>query len=290
MTATSGALYIDKASGMTSHDVVARVRRILGERRVGHAGTLDPMATGLLILGVGPATRLLRFAQGQDKRYRALLQLGVATDTLDAQGREVARARVPELSLDALRAAAAGLLGEQSQVPPMVSALHHEGRRLHELARAGLEVERAPRPIRVRSLEVAATYEPTRWELDVTCSAGTYVRVLASDLAVRLGTLGHLVGLRRLASGTHDVADAVSLEQLAEQPARFLRPARELVCDMASALLSDEQVLAVRRGQRVELTDVGEVVAGLDRAGELVGVLERRAEYYQPTLVLAGAS
>ena len=212
MTTTSGLLLLDKPGGVTSHDVVARVRRVLGEHRVGHAGTLDPMATGLLVVGVGPATRLLRFAQGDDKRYRGVVTFGIATDSLDADGAIIERRELLTLSADQVARAAAALRGQQSQVPPMVSALKVRGRRLYDLAREGVEVERQPRPITVLAFSVVATPAPDQWAFDVTCSAGTYVRVLLSDLAGRLGTIGHLSALRRLSSGHHDVEDAWALD------------------------------------------------------------------------------
>ena len=211
MTTSNGLLLIDKPQGITSHDVIARVRLELSERRVGHAGTLDPMATGLLVLAVGPSTRLLRFAQGETKRYSGTVTFGVATDSLDADGQVLERRAVPTLSAHDVSEAASAMLGAQRQTPPMVSALKVGGRRLHALAREGLEVERVARDITIGEFSLRATEVPEVWEFDVTCSVGTYVRVLLSDLANRLGTLGHLSSLRRLASGEHDVSDALTL-------------------------------------------------------------------------------
>jgi tRNA pseudouridine55 synthase len=157
MTTPSGLLLVDKPAGITSHDVVARVRRILGERRVGHAGTLDPMATGLLVLAVGPSTRLLRFAQAGVKRYRGDVTFGVATDSLDADGVVVARSQVPALDATRVNDVAGAMRGAQTQVPPMVSAIKVNGRRLHALAREGVEVEREARPVTI----AAFSLEPT---------------------------------------------------------------------------------------------------------------------------------
>jgi len=211
MTTNNGLLLVDKPQGLTSHDVVARVRRILHEKKVGHAGTLDPMATGLLVLAVGPSTRLLRFAQSETKRYVGAVQFGAATDSLDADGVVTQVLPVPTLTTETVDAAAKMMLGKQEQTPPMVSAIKVDGQRLHELARRGVEVERQAREIEVTVFTLTATDDPTVWRFDVVCSVGTYVRVLLSDLAQRLGTVGHLVELRRLASGSHVVEDARTL-------------------------------------------------------------------------------
>ena len=276
---------VDKPAGLTSHDVVARLRRILGERRVGHAGTLDPMATGLLILAVGPATRLIRFAQGRDKTYTGTILFGAATDSLDADGVVVARAAVPELSAAAVNAAAATLTGAQHQVPPMVSAVHHGGERLYELARRGEVVERAARAITVGAFRLSPTQDPARWDFVVTCSVGTYVRVLASDLAERLGTLGHLVALRRVASGEHRVEDAHSLEEIAEDPEGCVLAPVDFVSHLESVRLDDDEIRRVRHGQRLRVAAHAVEVVALDMEGNLVAVLERRGEGYQPSLV-----
>ena len=291
MTSANGLLLVDKSSGMTSHDVVARVRKILHERRVGHAGTLDPMATGLLVLAVGPSTRLLRFAQAEVKRYEGTVRFGVATDSLDADGAIVAESAVPELTTGSVDAAATTMLGVQLQIPPMVSALKHEGRRLHELAREGVEVERAPREITVHDLRIEPTPDPTQWHFDVVCSVGTYVRVVMSDLAVALGTLGHLTSLRRLSSGTHQVDEALTLEALAERvelgeysPA----PPSHFVTGLESVVLDAHQINQMRHGQRVRLAGTFEraEIAAFDGAGGLLGILQRREDQWKPELVL----
>ena len=287
MTTRSGMVLVDKPAGLTSHDVVARLRRILGERRVGHAGTLDPMATGLLILAVGPATRLIRFAQGRDKTYTGTILFGLATDSLDADGAVVARAAVPELDVTSVNAAVATLTGDQQQVPPMVSAVHHGGERLYDLARRGEVVERAARAITVDSFVLTPTPDPSRWDFVVTCSVGTYVRVLASDLAERLGTLGHLVALRRVASGDHRVDEARSLEEIAGDPDRCILPSLSFVTHLERVSLDDDQVRQARHGQRLRVTAHAPEVAALDAKGNLVAVLERRGEGYAPALVVA---
>ncbi|MGC8510540.1 MAG: tRNA pseudouridine(55) synthase TruB [Acidimicrobiales bacterium] len=292
MSTTSGVVLVDKPGAMTSHDVIDHLRRLLSQRRIGHAGTLDPMATGLLVVAVGPATRLLRFAQAGLKRYEGTAVVGVATDSLDADGREVGRAAVPALDQADLDAVAANLRGTQLQVPPMVSALKVGGRRLHELARDGVEVPRDPRSIEVVAFELRATERPDRWAFAVTCSPGTYVRVLVSDAAQRLGTLAHLDSLRRVASGAHRVDDALSLEDVAERVARgssVVSPARELVADLAPVTLSEVDEVAMRRGQRLDLADAppgARHLAALDRRGTLIGVIVERDGRWQPDVVL----
>jgi tRNA pseudouridine55 synthase len=211
-----GALFkLDKPSGPTSHDVVHAVRRHLGTRRVGHAGTLDPQATGLLVVGVGPATRLLGFVAAQDKFYRGSLTLGVRTDTLDAAGRETGRGPWPR-DEERVRSAGATLTGPRQQRPPMVSAVKVGGQRLYRLAARGQEVERPERSIVVRRLEVLGMdLERGRVDFEVECSSGTYVRVLAEEWGALLDTYAHLASLRRIRVGAIDVEGAFPAAQLA---------------------------------------------------------------------------
>jgi tRNA pseudouridine55 synthase len=293
MTTTSGLLLIDKPSGLTSHDVVARLRKLFQERRIGHAGTLDPMATGLLVVAVGTSTRLLRFAQVETKRYVGTVQLGAATDSLDGDGAVTQTREVPELTTEEVNAVAATMIGSQRQVPPMVSALKVGGRRLHEMAREGLEVERAPRDIVVDAFHLTPTQQPESWDFAVTCSVGTYVRVLLSDMSEKLGTVGHLSALRRISSGHHHVDDARTLDELAtlgDVRVALAAPAR-MVDGLESFILDAPDVVKMRLGQRIELnrTFVGEEIAALDDAGELVGVLRARGELWKPEIVLSRA-
>ena len=284
MSKAHGVLLVDKPSGWTSHDVVAKLRGILGERRIGHAGTLDPMATGLLVVAVGPCTRLLQFATAAEKTYSGTVRFGIATDSLDADGVEVMRAPVPDLTVDRVNAVAHTFLGEGSQVPPMVSALKVNGTKLYELARDGQVIERAPRPVTVHSFEVVAG-EGTDWHFTVSVSAGTYVRVLAADLAERLGTVGHLTVLRRLASGTSQVSDALTLDRIAELKAAALRPASFLVNHLPAHDVDDDEVRALRHGKQVECRGGADRVVALSH-GEVVAILERRDARYQPIVVL----
>jgi tRNA pseudouridine55 synthase len=291
MTTSNGLLLVDKPKGLTSHDVVAKVRKIVNERRVGHAGTLDPMATGLLVLGIGPSTRLLRFAQSEVKRYSGTVLLGTATDSLDAEGAVLEVQPVPELTNEQVNAAAREMLGAQSQVPPMVSAIKVGGRRLHEMAREGLEVEREPREIVVSEFSLSKGAAPDRWDFEVECSVGTYVRVLLSDLAARLGTVGHLVALRRLSSGAHHVDEALTLEQLGDlvsDGGSPLLPAASFVTQLERTVLDAEQERRIRMGQRIGLggTFAGPEIAALDERGVLVAILRPRGEHWKPELVL----
>ncbi|MGH9153990.1 MAG: tRNA pseudouridine(55) synthase TruB, partial [Acidimicrobiales bacterium] len=213
MSAVDGLVVVDKPAGWTSHDAVARCRKAFGQRRVGHAGTLDPGATGVLVVGLGRATRLLRYVTELPKSYVGEVVLGVATSTLDDAGEETGRWDMSGVGLDAVRAAAARFVGEIDQVPPMVSALQVGGRRLHDLARAGVEVERAPRRVVVRRFEVSPGPEAGAFRIEVDCSSGTYVRSLAADLGAALGGGAHLRRLRRTAVGPFTLDEAVPLDQ-----------------------------------------------------------------------------
>jgi tRNA pseudouridine55 synthase len=209
-----GLVVVDKAPGWTSHDVVAKCRGIFGQKRVGHAGTLDPGATGVLLVGLGRATRLLRYPGALPKSYVGEVVLGTETSTLDDEGAVTATHDMSGVALDDVRAAAQHFVGDIQQVPPMVSAVKVGGRRLHELARAGEEVDRDPRPVTVHSLDVEPGSEPGTFTVNVTCSAGTYVRVLAADLGHALGGGGHLRRLRRTAVGAFSLAEARPVEAL----------------------------------------------------------------------------
>ncbi|MGH9179155.1 MAG: tRNA pseudouridine(55) synthase TruB, partial [Acidimicrobiales bacterium] len=211
---------IDKPAGWTSHDVVARARKVFGQRRVGHAGTLDPGATGVLVLGLGRATRLLRFVTDLPKSYLGEVVLGTATTTLDDQGEETGRWDMGGVTTEEVRAAAARFVGEVDQVPPMVSAVKVGGQRLHTLARAGVEVERAPRRVTVHRIDVEPAAQPGVFRVEVDCSSGTYVRSLAADLGAALGGGAHLRNLRRTAVGHFTVVEATPLDELGPDAVR----------------------------------------------------------------------
>jgi tRNA pseudouridine55 synthase len=254
MKTRAGFLLVDKPSGWTSHDVVARVRNLLGIKKVGHAGTLDPMATGLVVVGLGRATRLLRFVQMAPKEYIARAILGVATDSLDADGAILERVEM-DVSRGEVAAVMERFVGRISQVPPMVSARKVNGRRLYELAREGIEIEREAREVDIYRLELI-DFAPLPYP-EVTfravCSTGTYVRTLADDIAVALGGHAHLGALRRIRNGSLNVADAVQIDDIetavAEDRAHelVLSP-RDGLPDLAEVVVGDDLAVGVSSG------------------------------------------
>ncbi|MDP7066305.1 MAG: tRNA pseudouridine(55) synthase TruB [Acidimicrobiales bacterium] len=266
-----GMALIDKPAGMTSHDVVAKLRKRFSERRIGHAGTLDPEATGLLVVGIGNATRLLRFASASYKTYEVEIVLGSETNTLDASGEVVAQHQM-SVGAEQVRAAARTLTGQIEQVPPMVSARRVGGRRLHEIAREGLVVDREPHPVTVTSFEIQSTADPLVWRAVVDCSAGTYIRTLAADLGVALGGGAHIRNLRRTRSGHYGIGDCGTID---ESP---LLPVIELTRGMAQIVLSDHEISLVQNGGRLKLNRVqGEGPWALvDSSQNLVAVHEKR--------------
>jgi len=274
----SGLVVVDKPTGVTSHDVVAQVRRLAGTRKVGHAGTLDPMATGVLVLGVNRATRLLGHLLLTDKVYDATVRLGSSTTTDDAQGEVVTTASTAGLTEEAVLTALGAFVGAIDQVPSTVSAIKVGGRRAHELARAGEEFELESRSIRVDSIEVHEIREAERGiDLDVSvrCSSGTYIRSIARDLGARLQTGGHLTALRRTAVGPFALATARTLEQLAEEMA--LIPITEAArTAFASYELDDAQAVDVSFGRKLAL-DIGRSgpVAMFGPDGEFLALYER---------------
>lgn len=252
-----GFVVIDKPSGWTSHDVVAKCRGILGTRKVGHSGTLDPMATGVLVLGVGRGTKLLAFLSGLPKTYEAAIRFGVETDSLDADGVITATHDMGPPKLAEVRAAAAALTGDLHQVPPMVSAKKVDGVRLHELARRGEVVERAAVPVRVDRFDVRPTDDPMVFTAVVECSAGTYVRVLAADLGHALGGGAHLVGLRRTAVGPFTLDDAATLEQLSQDAASFVIPATAITRVTGSIEVDAATAVDIGHGKVLERARLG---------------------------------
>ena len=243
----SGLVIVDKPGGMTSHDVVARVRRLAGTRKVGHAGTLDPMATGVLVIGVEKATRLLGYLTLTEKEYAATIRLGQSTSTDDAEGELTGGTPAADVSAETLSAAIAGLTGEIEQVPPAVSAIKVDGQRAYRLTRAGAAPELKPRPVTVYEFTVTAIrHDGDFVDVDATvrCSSGTYIRALARDLGAALGTGGHLTRLRRTRVGGYRIENARTLEQLAEQfevlplaqAAAAAFPSRTLTADEARRL------------------------------------------------------
>jgi tRNA pseudouridine55 synthase len=284
----TGLVVVDKEAGWTSHDVVARCRRIFGQRRVGHAGTLDPDATGVLLVGLGRATRLMRFLTPLPKTYEAEVVLGSATSTLDASGEVTGTWEMDEVSLAQVRAAATALTGSIAQVPPMVSAVKVGGRRLHALAREGIEVERSARPVTVYRFDVSPGLTPGVFRIEVECSSGTYVRVLAADLGVALGGGAHLRNLRRTRIGSFSVEDARLVDELTA--AVVLTPAQALR-DLDQVVVGTDVQRDVARGlalDRVPLGVTGEGPWGLVDAGHrLLAVYEAtETDRIRPAVVI----
>ncbi len=249
---SSGILVLDKPKGMTSHDVVRHVRRITGVRKVGHAGTLDPMATGVLVICVGRATRLAEYITAADKSYQATMQLGVETDTYDADGR-VLSSRPVGISRDQVEAALLEFTGSIDQVPPMYSAIKRQGRPLYTLARRGITVERQARQVRISRAELVH-WAPPCATIAVTCSAGTYVRSLAHDLGQLLGCGAHLTQLARRRSGRFDLSDAVPLKELsAENWTDHLRPMDAAVSGLPVLAINPEAARQLIQGQSIPL-------------------------------------
>lgn len=213
----NGVLLVDKPTDHTSHDVVARLRGKLKTRKIGHAGTLDPMATGLLVMLVGKATRISQYLISLDKEYTGTVELGKVTDSQDAEGQLMETRPVPPLTEAQIKQAMAGMLGDQYQLPPMYSAIKIDGVPLYKKARQGEEVEREPRFIRVSAFELTGMALP-RFDFCLRCSKGTYVRTIAHDLGQKLGCGGHLAALRRTASGQFQLTDAVTLDALLQMP------------------------------------------------------------------------
>ena len=268
------------------------MRGILRQRRIGHAGTLDPMATGLLVIAVGSATRLLRFATDTKKTYTGTVKLGEATDSLDADGVVIATAPIPDLSPSQAQTIAATFLGPQQQIPPMVSAIKVNGKKLYELAREGKEIERKPRDIVVSKFEIGESEVPGSWAFEVTVTPGTYVRVLLADWAVRAGTLGHLTALRRTASGASLVDTAYTIDSLQEAVAKgesVLAAPLELTKQFPVVTVDDATVLAIRQGKTVTFDTPlnGDYLNAVDGAGELVAILRPKGDRWQPDVVLA---
>jgi tRNA pseudouridine55 synthase len=288
---TSGFLVVDKPHGITSNQVVGEVRRAVGVKKVGHAGTLDPMATGALVLAIGKVTRLIRYVQDQAKEYLATALFGVGTDTLDAEGAVLTREPM-EFDSEDIEELVPRFTGVISQVPPMVSALKKEGRRLYELAREGQVIDREARQVEVHELEILSVGAPPYPEVEfrVVCGKGTYVRSLADDMAAVLGGSAHLTALRRTRIGSLRASNGVTIDDLANWRSYFISPAQALA-DLPSVTVDTETVTGVRNGLRFV---AGPIVAGpegmpyrvLGPDAELVAVYRREGERAQPEVVI----
>ena len=291
--AISGVLVVDKPVGMTSHDVVQVIRNGTGIRRAGHTGTLDPRASGVLVILIGPAVRLSEFVSASDKRYQAILRLGSSTDTYDANGSYTRSSLTPvSVTETQFEEALKKFIGEIEQTPPPYSAIKVKGRRAYDMAREGEVVELAPRMIQVYHLDVLE-WAPPEVVVDVHCSSGTYVRSLANDLGNVLGCGAYLVGLRRTKSGRFSLRDAVPLRKLQEAFTagnwyQYLIPAAEALGDWPSVDLDPDQVEAIRHGHRIP-ADAGAkgMARGVSMQGELVALLEvdETTQEWQPKKV-----
>lgn len=282
--AISGVLVVDKPIGMTSHDVVQAIRNGTGIRRAGHTGTLDPRASGVLVILIGPAVRLSEYVSASDKRYQAIIRMGASTDTYDAEGRFTRQPPVAPLDVteSQFEQALKGFVGEIEQTPPPYSAVKMQGRRAYDMARRGEEVQLAPRKIQVYNLEVLE-WAPPEVVVDVHCSSGTYVRSLANDVGNVIGCGAYLVGLRRTKSGRFSLRDATPLRKLqdafrAGNWYQYLIPAAEALTDWPALELNPDLVESVKHGHRIPApatikTGAGNLVRGVSMAGELIALM-----------------
>jgi tRNA pseudouridine55 synthase len=287
---SAGLVVVDKPAGMTSHDVVARIRRIAGTRKVGHAGTLDPMATGVLLVGIGRATRLLGHLMLTEKAYDATARLGAATTTDDAQGDVVATRSTEHLTEDDVRSAAGGYVGEIDQVPSSVSAVKVEGRRAYQRVRSGEDVDLPARRVTIHELLVTGVRRTDGYvdaDLSVRCSSGTFVRAIARDLGTELGVGGHLTALRRTAVGPFTLDEAHALDALADrfEPVDISEVARRC---FASYSLDAGQASDVSYGRRLAV-DLGidGPVAVFDPTGRFLALYQQRGAEAVPVAVFA---
>ncbi|GAB3222909.1 tRNA pseudouridine(55) synthase TruB [Glycomyces halotolerans] len=295
-TPQPGIIVVDKPQGITSHGVVARMRRICGTRKVGHGGTLDPMATGVLIIAVGKATKLLAYVSGLDKTYAATIRLGQTTVTDDAEGDITATADPSGATDEALRNALAAMVGEIDQVPSAVSAVKIDGKRAYKRVREGESVEIQARRVTIRAIDVGAIRrgEFVDVDVDVSCSSGTYIRAIARDLGEALGVGGHLTALRRTGVGRFGLDAAATLETLAERSEQG-RPLGALPMGRAAAELmptrtaTAEEAKALSYGKSIAAAAIAGRYAVLDEAGELLAVMTEQGDRAKPETVFAAA-
>jgi tRNA pseudouridine55 synthase len=298
-----GILVVDKPEGMTSHDVVARVRRILKTKRVGHTGTLDPFATGVLMLLIGKATRLAQFIDKDEKEYEAVLKFGCETDTGDRTGSQSVVSGLAEEEIDSRLASVdweevfSKFRGEIEQVPPMYSAKKVEGKKLYELARAGKEIERKPVKIKITKLEILNSVQTRNSEIRirVICSAGTYIRTLAEDIGRHIGIEAHLQDLRRTRAGRFDLSRSATLNQLelTQNVTQYLRPIEEAVSHLPEFTLPIERIEKTVNGlaTRIYTDEFAEGdpirMIGRDKSLVAVGVFQEESSQVKPVIVLA---
>ncbi|GAB4559873.1 MAG: tRNA pseudouridine(55) synthase TruB [Anaerolineae bacterium] len=290
-----GLLIIDKDAGLTSHDVVARARKITGISRIGHTGTLDPIATGVLVLCLGKATRLSEYLQGHDKRYVATIRLGVSTNTYDAQGEVIQERPVPVLTIEQLRSILSRFAGPIGQRPPTFSAIKVQGTPAYRLARRGEVVQLPERQVIIHRLTLI-DWSPPDLTIEVHCSAGTYIRSLAHDIGEAIGCGGHVRALRRTASGPFTIEQAITLETLAELAAQGrwqhqVLPIAAAVQDLRQVLVSEQETAALRHGQPITADHAAQpdaIAAALTPDGQLVAIVRYDADrnQWRPSKVL----
>ena len=282
-----GFLSIDKPLGITSHDVVAHVRKICRIKRIGHAGTLDPGASGVLVLAIGPTTRLIEYVQDDTRKtYRAVISLGSATDSDDADGAVIATQAIPAITEATLTPILAQFVGDIMQVPPKVSALHVDGQRMYDLARKGIAPELPARPVHIYSISLRA-WDETSLTIDVTCGKGTYIRSLARDIGSALGTVAHLSALRRTAVGGFTVSESVSLDQLrVDGIGPWLHPNAIALLEWPVHRASEHEQALLRNGMPIAASHSdGTRVAIVDREGELLATAIQRDAHLYPNKV-----
>ncbi|HFU4011258.1 TPA: tRNA pseudouridine(55) synthase TruB [Streptococcus suis] len=288
----SGIINVKKEAGMTSHDVVFKLRKILQEKKIGHGGTLDPDVTGVLPIAVGKATRMIEYMQEEGKNYEGEITLGYSTTTEDASGDIIERTPVLEIAEQAVDEAMASFVGTITQIPPMYSAVKVKGRKLYEYARAGEEVERPQRQIDIYSFERTSPIELAddcaRFTFRVRCGKGTYVRTLSVDLGSKLGYASHMSKLERTGSAGMTLADALTIEEIADKVSQedysFLRPIEQGVGDLPVVELTSSQVEEARFGRFLTVEHQEALLAGFHQ-GRLIAILEQREDYYKPRKV-----
>lgn len=288
-----GILVVDKPTGMTSHDVVGRCRRIFSTRRVGHAGTLDPMATGVLVLGIDRATKILGLLTASSKSYAATIRLGQTTSTEDAEGELLQSISASHLTDEAIAAAVAGLRGDIKQVPSSVSAIKVGGRRAYQLVREGEAVELKARPVRIDRFEVSATRRPGAvidLDVDVDCSSGTYIRALARDLGSALGVGGHLTSLRRTRVGHFELDHSRTLDELAEQPRLSWTLDDACLLVFPRRVLTAEEAEATSHGRPLSPAGIDGVYAASDDAGRVIALLRDEGSRTKSVVVIRPAT
>lgn len=282
MIQESGFLIVDKPTGMTSHDVVAKVRKRFGTKRVGHAGTLDPMATGVLVIGINDATKFLQFIVEGRKRYIAIIRLGIATVTDDKEGEVISTSEWTSISDEQINEILGSFVGSIKQVPSSVSAIKVQGERAYDLVRAGKEVSLEPREVTIHDLKVLAIHrgENLDIDIDVSCSAGTYIRAIARDLGNQLGVGGHLIELRRIEVAPFALSDSENWES-----APLIPLADSITKVMPIRALTFEEVSEIKFGRQIVKSESHGAVAGIAPNGEVVAILENRGDRAQPVSV-----